>query len=414
MSNVLNRDSRAKPTPQQTPAGDGGLAPTFVLALGTFAVGTDAFITAGFLPAMAHSLHVSTSAAGQSVTLFAAAYAVLSPVLATLTARLPRRALLVGALTVLGLANLLSALAPNYPVLMVSRIIAAAGAAAYTPNAGAVSAALVRTELRARALAVVIGGLTIATALGVPLGNVAARWTSWRIAFGGVAALCMLCAVGVFLVMPRLPGAGRVPLRTRLAMLRRPGVLAVLPLTTLGMAACYTAYAYSVPALGAVGVPGSAMVLMLFLYGLGAVVGNLLAGQATDRVGAVRVLTVGYAVMALTFAVLAWMAATSTRDLTALVGVLAFAWGASSWCQTPPQQHRLIAAAPQEAPLVVSLNSSGIYLGIGLGTVIGGLSLSSGLGLTYALGAVLAVVALVWLVVTARAADVRTTEEEGR
>ncbi|BFO19243.1 hypothetical protein SHKM778_56310 [Streptomyces sp. KM77-8] len=66
---------------------------------------------------------------------------------------------------------------------------------------------------------------------------------------------------------------------------------------------------------------------------------------------------------------------------------------------------------PQEAPLVVSLNSSGIYLGIGLGTVIGGLSLSSGLGLTYALGAVLAVVALAWLVVTARAADVRTTEE---
>ncbi|RST23687.1 MFS transporter [Streptomyces sp. WAC04770] len=409
MSNILNRSAGVKPLTQESAVGTGGLSRTFVLALGTFAVGTDAFITAGFLPSMARSLDVSASAAGQSVTLFAAAYAVLSPVLATLTARLPRRALLVGALTVLGLANLLSAFAPNYPVLMVSRVIAAAGAAAYTPNAGAVSVMLVRTELRARALAVVIGGLTVATALGVPLGNVAARWTSWRIAFIGVAALCAVCAIGVLLVMPRLPGAGRVPLRTRLSVLRAPGVLSVLPLSTLGMAACYTAYAYSVPALDSVGVPGSAMVLMLFLYGLGAVVGNLVAGQTTDKIGAVRVLMGGYVVMALTFAVLAWMAFASVEGLTALVGVLAFTWGASSWCQTPPQQHRLIAAAPQEAPLVVSLNSSGIYLGIGLGTVIGGLSLSSGLGFTYALGATLAAVSLGWLLLTARVTEAGNT-----
>ncbi|ALC32341.1 MFS transporter [Streptomyces sp. CFMR 7] len=413
MSNILNKSAGAKPLTQESAVGTGGLSRTFVLALGTFAVGTDAFITAGFLPSMARSLDVSASAAGQSVTLFAAAYAVLSPVLATLTARLPRRALLVGALTVLGLANLLSALAPNYPVLMVSRVIAAAGAAAYTPNAGAVSVMLVRTELRARALAVVIGGLTVATALGVPLGNVAARWTSWRIAFIGVAALCAVCAIGVLLVMPRLPGAGRVPLRTRLSVLRAPGVLSVLPLSTLGMAACYTAYAYSVPALDSVGVPGSAMVLMLFLYGLGAVVGNLVAGQTTDKIGAVRVLMGGYVVMALTFAVLAWMAFASVEGLTALVGVLAFTWGASSWCQTPPQQHRLIAAAPQEASLVVSLNSSGIYLGIGLGTVIGGLSLSSGLGFTYALGATLAAVSLGWLLLTARVTEAGNTGGTG-
>src|SRR5690348_6008651 len=122
----------------------GGLASTLVLALGTFAVGTDAFIVAGFLPAMARTLHVSAGAAGQSVTVFAVAYAVLAPVLATATARLPRRSLLVGALVVLGLANLASALAPDLPLLIASRVLAAAGAAVYTPGAGAVSAALVR------------------------------------------------------------------------------------------------------------------------------------------------------------------------------------------------------------------------------------------------------------------------------
>jgi predicted MFS family arabinose efflux permease len=382
-------------SPKQT-----GISSTLVLALGTFAVGTDAFVVAGFLPSMAGSLHTSSQAAGQSITVFAAAYAVLSPVLATLTARLPRRSLLVAALVVLGLANLGSALAPDLPVLIASRVLAAAGAAAYTPNAGAVSASLVRPEQRARALAMVVGGLTVATALGVPLGNLASHWLGWRTALSLVAALCLLGAVGLRLIMPALPGNARVPLRTRMAVLRRPAVLAILPLTVLGMGASYTAYAYSVPVLEAVHIPSGGILWMLFLYGLGAVIGNLAAGYATDRWGSVRVLTAGYVSMALALGLLAWIAAAHGSWQPA-VGLLVLLWGASSWCQTPPQQHRLIDAAPQEAPLVVSLNSSGIYLGIGLGTVIGGATLSTGAATVYALGAALAAVSLLFLRVTA-------------
>ncbi|MGW0856598.1 MFS transporter [Streptomyces sp. NPDC002690] len=402
MSNVSIVSGR-RSAGAQAPPGQGGLSSTLVLALGTFAVGTDAFVVAGFLPSMAEDLHVSTAAAGQSITVFAAAYAVLSPVLATATARLPRRALLVGALITLGLANLCSALAPNLAVLIISRVVAAAGAAAYTPSAGAVSAALVRPEFRARALAVVIGGLTVATALGVPLGNLASHWLGWRTALGIVAGLCVLIAAGVRLIMPALPGNVRVPLRTRLAVLRRPAVLAVLPLTVFGMGASYTAYAYSVPVLRAVRVPDSTDLWMLFLYGLGAVLGNLASGYATDRWGSVRVLTVGYIGMVLALGLLTWVAA-SHVSLVLLVGVLVLLWGASSWCQTPAQQHRLIEVAPQEAPLVVSLNSSSIYLGIGLGTVLGGIALPHGATTVYGLGAVLAVVALLFLQFTARAA----------
>ncbi|MFF0866126.1 MFS transporter [Nonomuraea sp. NPDC003560] len=396
-----------------------GLAPTLVLALGTFAVGTDAFVVAGFLPDLAASLEVTEGAAGQSVTVFAVAYALSSPVLATVAARVPRRALLVTALVVLGLANLGSALAPSFPVLVVSRVLAAAGAAAYTPGAGAVAAVLVRPELRARALAVVVGGLTVATALGVPLGDLAGERLGWRYALGAVAVACLAVAAGVYAIMPVLPGAPRVPLRARLEVLRRPAVTAILPLTVLGMAGSYTVYAYSVPALRAVGVEGTAG--MLFLYGLGAVLGNLAAGYATDRWGAHRVLPVAYLVMAVSLGLLAWMAAAGPADGTAvgpavgaaagvaaepavgtvaLVGVLVLAWGASSWCQTPPQQHRLIAAAPGEAPLVVSLNSSAIYAGIGAGTLLGGLTLPSGAALTYATGAALAAAALLFALAT--------------
>ncbi|MEV4397858.1 MFS transporter [Nonomuraea sp. NPDC049607] len=390
-----------------------GLAPTLVLALGTFAVGTDAFVVAGFLPDLAASLGVTEGAAGQSVTVFAAAYAVLSPVLATVAARVPRRVLLVAALVVLGLANLGSALAPSFPVLVVTRVLAAAGAAAYTPGAGAVAAALVRPELRARALAVVVGGLTVATALGVPLGDLAGERLGWRYALGAVAVACLAVAAGVRAVMPVLPGAPPVPLRARLDVLRRPAVTAILPLTVLGMAASYTVYAYSAPALRAVGVEGTAG--LLFLYGLGAVLGNLAAGYATDRWGAHRVLPAAYLVMAVSLGLLGWMAAPgaaapsgalsstpSGMPSGVLVGVLVLAWGASSWCQTPPQQHRLIAAAPLEAPLVVSLNSSAIYAGIGAGTLLGGLTLPSGAALTYGTGAALAAVALAYALATRR------------
>lgn len=372
-----------------------GLGSATVLALGTFAVGTDAFVVAGFLPDMAASLQVGEGAAGQSVTVFAAAYAVLSPVLATVTARVPRRALLVAALVVLGLANLGSALAPSFPVMVVSRVVAAAGAAAYTPGAGAVAAALVRPELRARALAVVVGGLTVATALGVPLGDLAGDRLGWRYALGIVAVACLAVAAGVRAIMPALPGGPRVGLRTRLNVLRRPAVLAILPLTVLGMGASYTVYAYSVPALRAVGVGETAG--MLFLYGLGAVAGNLAAGYATDRWGARRVLPFAYLVMCVSLGLLAWTAATGAPSP---VGLLVLGWGASSWCQTPPQQHRLIAAAPRESPLVVSLNSSAIYAGIGAGTLLGGLTLPSGAALTYGTGAALAAVALAYALLT--------------
>ncbi|BDT85469.1 MFS transporter [Nocardia cyriacigeorgica] len=381
------------------PGGGGGLGAVWMLGLGTFAVGTDAFVVAGFLPEMAESLSVSTATAGLSITVFAVAYAVAAPVLATVTARVPRRTLLVAALLVLAVANLGSAVAPGIGLLLGARVVAALGAAVYTPNAGAVSAALVRPPLRARALAIVVGGLTVATALGMPLGNVAVQWLNWRAALGIVAGLCVLVAVWLLRLLPSLPGNPPVPLRTRLAVLARPAVATILPVTVVGMAAGYVAYAYTVPALASVGVAEHALTLMLFLYGAGAVAGNVASGYATDRWGPARVLAAGYTSMAVALAALAWSAA-SGHHAPGLVGVLVLLWGAGTWCQTPAQQHRLIDAAPGEAPLVVSLNASAIYAGIGLGTVLGGAAVTAPDGTIFGLGAAIAVGALTFLLVS--------------
>ncbi|WP_249359622.1 MFS transporter [Nocardia cyriacigeorgica] len=395
----MNGEAGAAGRPAADERGASGLGAVWMLGLGTFAVGTDAFVVAGFLPDMAASLAVSAATAGLSITVFAVAYAVAAPVLATLTARIPRRGLLVAALIVLAVANLGSALAPTMALLLAARVLAALGAAVYTPNAGAVSAALVRPQLRARALAIVVGGLTVATALGVPLGNVVVRWLNWRTALGIVAALCLLVAVWLLRLLPSLPGNPRVPMRTRLAVLTTPAVAAILPVTVIGMAAGYVAYAYTVPALASAGVPEHAMTLMLFLYGAGAVAGNLVSGYATDRWGPTRVLAVGYTSMAIGLAALMGIAVSGLHS-PALVGVLVVVWGAGTWCQTPAQQHRLIDAAPEGAPLVVSLNASAIYAGIGLGTVVGGAAVPARTDTIFGLGAVIAVVALIFLLVS--------------
>lgn len=399
MSNILNEAGHLQSGAILPAAGD--FRPIWVLALGTFAVGTDAFIVSAFLPQMARELAVSSAVAGHSVTAFALAYALLAPVIATLTSAMARRRLLVGSLVLLGVSNIGSALSWSMGALVITRIAAAACAAAYTPNAGAVAAALASPQSRARALAVVIGGLTIATALGVPIGHAVSAALSWRASLALVGFLSFAAAIAVFFLLPPLAGGIKVTLRERLAGLKRPGVLLILPLTVLGMAACYTPYAFTLEVLGALQVPASALTFMLFAYGAGAFAGNFVSGHGTDRVGPLAVLAVTYALMAASLGALAWFDGAPSEGAFTLVAFLMACWGASSWAQSPAQQHRLIASAPDEAPVVVALNSSCIYLGMSIGTTIGGQLIGLGATVLLACGAGLAGMALVYLLATA-------------
>ena len=264
--------------PGSTMLGSGDLASTLVLALGTFAVGADAFVMAGFLPSMSQALHVSAGAGKTSVTVFVVAYAILAPLLAATTARIPRRVLMIMALLVLGLANLASALAPTLPVLIAGRVLAAAGAAAYTPIAVAICTALVRPRRRTSALAMVVGGMAVATTLGLCLGEVAGRWFGWRAALGTVALVCVLAGIGVALTMPWLPGKPRSPYRATNALTRRPRT-AVPAIAAIGVVAGYGVYVYCLPALHAIGIPDATAVLILFAYGLGSIFVNAATGR---------------------------------------------------------------------------------------------------------------------------------------
>lgn len=303
------------------------LGSTLVLALGTFAVGMDAFIVSAFLPEMAEDLSVSASMAGWSVTAFALAYALLAPIIATMTSTVARRRLLVSSLVLLGLANIASAACTTLGLLILTRIAAAASAAAYTPNAGATAAAMVHPGQRARALSVVIGGLTVATALGVPLGHAISVFMNWRASLAFVGVLAFAAAATVFFVMKPMPGGAAIGLRQRLSVLARPGVVGILMLTVFGMAAAYSAYAFVISILEGFQIPPANFTMMLFMYGLGAFCGNYLSGWATDRHGPIMTLACAYLVMTLALGGLGLMSGGKGLEAIYPISFLIACWG---------------------------------------------------------------------------------------
>lgn len=339
------------------------------LLLGTFAVGTDAWVVAGFLPEMARDLGASVAGAGQAVTVFAISYALGAPLLTAWTGRWPRRSLMCAALVALALFNLAAAAAPSLSLLLLARAAAALAASVITPTAGVLAAATVPATHRGRALALVVSGLTLATAIGVPLGAASSTVASWRTVLVGVAALSAVAAVAVRYLAPDAPGRAGMSVAQRFAPLARRDVTVTLALTTLGMAAAYCGYAYIASFTHTRSV---ALTLVLLGYGLGALGGSLASGTLADRRGPALGLGVAYPLMAIAVVVCA-------AHLGSVVTVMAATvWGAASWSQTPPQQQRLIAYDPEHAPMTIGLNASALYLGIAIGTALGGVLIRSG------------------------------------
>ncbi|WP_433275005.1 MFS transporter [Pseudonocardia xinjiangensis] len=346
---------------------------TYLLAAGAFAVGTSAYVVSGVLPAVSGELGVSLTAAGQLATAFAIAYAVGAPLVSTLAGRWDRRTLLVAALVVAAVGNGLSALATTYPLLIVGRIIAALGAAAYTPAATLVATAMLPPAQRARAVGIVFGGLTLALAVGVPAGDLLGSRIGYGGVFGAVAVVTALVAATAPLCLPRLPAPPAVPLRGRFAVAADWRVLTALAMTVVNVLAAMVVFIYVAPLLNATGgIHGATVALLLLIYGIGAMAGNVWGGRAADRFGAVPTLFALLGGSVITVAVLS--PAGSTIVGAAVVLAL---WAVFSWAFNPPMQSLLLELAPTGG-MVLSLNASAIYLGTAVGGLVGGIVIGAG------------------------------------
>ncbi|WP_197487576.1 MFS transporter [Dietzia timorensis] len=337
------------------------------LAVATFAVGTDAYVIAGLLPNIAEGLEVSVAKAGQLVTVFALTFAIAAPVLGWLLSSLDRRTALQLALLVFAIGNVATALSPNYTVAMLSRVLAAIGAATITATASSAAVAIAPPERRGRAMAVVIGGLTVSTALGMPVGTLIGA-TDWRLTLWAVAGLSALAFVGVSVGLPKI-SVPSTSLAARLAPLRGASAVTILLATLLVMAGHYTLYTYIAAATAdSTRSFTYALTLILLAWGIGAVVGNVIAGSMVDKLPPfpVAVVSLGAAAVLLAISPLAVGGA--------LIIAIAWSaiWGITDGMPSVVQQYRLVALAPESAPVLFGLNSSAIFLGIALGGALGG------------------------------------------
>jgi DHA1 family inner membrane transport protein len=342
-----------------------------VLALGMFAIGTDSFVVAGILPDVARGLDVTLGAAGLLITAYALAYGFMTPVMAALTVHWPRKRILLVGLAVFVLGNMLTAALPPIEFVIASRAIAGLGGAMFTPAASAAAAALVSPERRGRALAVVMAGLSGATALGSPIGTLIGALGGWRMTMWFVAAVGALAAWGVAAALPAIPTPPTLGLRARLAPLADFRVVATLATTLLVACGLYVVYSYISTVFGpATGDDGLVLAALLSVWGVAATVGNLAAGSLTDRFGSRKIINLAIIIVALAFALIP----RASASLSAIV-VATVVWGFCGWGLFVGQQHRLIGIAPTLAPILLALNASATYIAASTASAGGALAM---------------------------------------
>ncbi|WP_120994034.1 MFS transporter [Stutzerimonas urumqiensis] len=346
------------------------------LAMGGFAIGTGEFAIMGLMPNVASGLGISEPQVGHVISSYALGVVVGAPVLAILGARLFRRHLLLWLMGFFALGNFASALAPGYGSLMLFRFIAGLPHGAYFGVAMLVAASMVAPDQRAKAVARVLAGLTVAMLIGNPLATWLGQWLSWRWAFALVGAIALLTVALVALFLPLDRSEPRQAPMDEIRAFNRPQVWLSLLIGSIGFAGMFCVFAYLAPTLLEVTkVAPHYIPFALAAFGLGGIVGNLAGGWLFDR---------------LQFRAVAWLLMWST--LVLLVFPLAagsiwtvipsvFAVG-TMVSLSPALQTRLMDVATGAQTLAAASNHAAFNIANALGPWLGGLAISAGLGWT--------------------------------
>ncbi|MGW7052127.1 Cmx/CmrA family chloramphenicol efflux MFS transporter [Streptomyces sp. NPDC054887] len=372
----------------------------YILGLAVFALGTSEFMLSGLLPPIAADMDVSIPRAGLLISAFAIGMVIGAPLLAVATLRLPRRTTLITLITVFGLGQVAGALAPSYELLFASRVVSAFACAGFWAVGAAVAIAMVPVNARARAMAVMIGGLSIANVLGVPAGAFLGEHLGWRSAFWAVGAASALALVGVVTSIPRIPLPERKPrLGKELAIYRDGQVWLAITITALAAGGVFCAFSYLAPLLTDVaGLEAGWVPTVLALFGIGALVGTTVGGRVADA-HLFGVLISGIAASTVFLVVLALFA---SGPVVAVA--LSFLLGLSAFYTAPALNARMFNVAGAAPTLAGATTTAAFNLGNTGGPWLGGTVIDSGFGFasTAWAGAAMTVLALVAVVLSLR------------
>ncbi len=360
-----------KTADRKSSATAGAFAPLAIAWLTMFMIGSDLFVVSPLLPLISADYAVQPAAAGLSVTMFAVAYMLSAPPLGHLADRVGRGRVLTWSLCAFGAANLLTAIAGDFTWLLAARTVAGAAAAGVSPSIYALAASSAPPERRATRLAIVVLGLLMSLSFGAPIGLLIAAWLGWSIVFAALAALSLVLAWANNRVWHD-PSAAKS--RAALADRLTATVLAArLAPTVLWSAALYAMYTYLGEGLSASGHSTAEIAEAILFYGCGAIVGTLIGGRAADRLGANITISIGLS--GLSSCLLLLLVA---LHLGVLVDCAIGLASLSAQLFFPAQQLRLANQFPDSRAAILAWNNSALFLGISLGSLIGGQAVAFG------------------------------------
>ncbi|MGE7912489.1 MFS transporter [Lysinibacillus xylanilyticus] len=346
-----------------------------LLSFGMFALGFDAYVIAGLLPGISDTYQKSTSQVGQAVSIFTLFYAISAPLFSSLLAGKPIKKILIWSMLIFTIANSITALAPTFSILLLSRAIAGTGAGLFSPLAVAASSKFVSSDKRGRALGLTIGGMSMGTVLGVPLGIYISNLFDWKLTLWLLVIIGVTSVLCMYIFLPNFPTTPPPTLNERLKMFLDKRVTITVCITFFASVASLGLYTYLSPLLEEM-TSSSNLTMYLWAWGFGGLFGSLMIGYLIDYFGKPKTLVT----IILFTLILSIIFIPLMINLPMLKYLPFFIWGAMGWACQAPQQHILLSYQPKNGSSVVALNSSVNYLGSAIGASLGGIVLSLQIG----------------------------------
>ncbi|MFF4793359.1 MFS transporter [Streptomyces sp. NPDC001276] len=349
----------------------------WVLAAGTFLMGTTEFVIAGLLPEIASDLGVGVSHAGLLITAFAVGMIVGGPTMALATLRLPRRLTLVLALVVFALGHVVAALSTFFTVVLAARVVTALATGAFWAVGFVIATAAAGPARAARAVGVMMGGLTLANVVGVPIGSFVGQYTGWRGPFWALAVLAALAAVFLARFIPATEQRAEISVWAEVRALRQGRLWLALAAAVLIMGGVLATYTYITPLLtDRAGIRSGAVPLVLIVFGFGALGGTAIGGRLGDR----RPMATTITAAAVTALALFLLIPLSTGPVTAVA--LVFLMALAGFTVNPVVTSLAVRFAGDAPTLTSALTTSAYNTGIAAGSALAGQALGSSLRLT--------------------------------
>ncbi|ENU58428.1 Putative transport protein [Acinetobacter guillouiae MSP4-18] len=344
----------------------------YFIALGAFSLGMASYITAGLIPLIQNEFDISIALTAQLVTVFTLAYGIGSPVVVALSPENKQRSILLLALFIFSISNLISGLAPNFSILLISRIFAGIGAGVYLAIGISISTALVQPDQRGQAISIIMSGMAAGTVLGVPLGLIISNQFGWQTSMYLIAILGLVSFYGLYIKLPIIPNLITQSLSEKLRLLKDINVLKILFISLIAAISSLGLYTYLFPLLSSDEFGSIENITpFLWIWGIGGIIGSFVVGHISKKISNEKITAIIMFMLSVALLLIPFFAAI-TPWLTLIPIAI---WGAVGWALQVPQNEQLILVREKTGGgnLAVALNESALYLGGALGVGIGGI-----------------------------------------